>query len=108
MQGGGKGSAQALAVLPGMGKPGTNAFTQNLAFELGEHGQQCGHGSAGGRGQIESLGERHEADAEMLQFLQRGEQVGDRPAPAIQAPDQHHVDLPAPGGFDQLLPHLTL
>ena len=36
MEGGGKRSAEALAVLPGMGQSSTNSFTQNLAFELGE------------------------------------------------------------------------
>jgi len=49
--------------------PSTDAVTQNFAFELSEDCQQSSHGSAGGRGQVESLGERHEADAEVLQFL---------------------------------------
>ena len=69
-------SAETFAVLPRMGKPGANALAQNLTLELGERSQQCGHGAAGGRGQIKSFGERHEADAEMLQFLQSREQVG--------------------------------
>ena len=102
------GSAQTFAVLSRMSKPGTDAFAKDFSFELSENSQQSGHGAAGGRGQIESLGQRHEADTEMLQFLQSGEQIGDRSSPAIQAPDQHHVDLPSPGGFDQLLPHLPL
>jgi hypothetical protein len=29
----------------------------------------------------------------MLQFLKCRQQVGDRPAPAVQAPHHHHVDL---------------
>src|SRR5579864_4576477 len=62
VEGGGKRSAEALAVLPGMSQSGANAFTQNLAFELGEDCQQRGHGAAGRCGQIESLGERDEAD----------------------------------------------
>jgi len=36
------------------------------------------HGSTGGRGQGQRFGQRDETDAEMLQFLQRAEQVGDR------------------------------
>jgi hypothetical protein len=50
MQAGGKGSAKTFAILSGMGKPGANALTQNLALELGEDGQQRSHGAAGGRG----------------------------------------------------------
>jgi hypothetical protein len=31
----------------------------------------------------------------MLQFLQSCQWVSDRPAPAVQAPDQHKIDLAA-------------
>jgi hypothetical protein len=58
-------------------KPARTRSRRPLAFELREHRQQCGHGTAGGRGQIKSFGERHESDAEMIQFLQCGKQVGD-------------------------------
>ena len=108
MQSGGKGSAQTFAVLSGMGETSPNALAQDLALELGEHGQQCGHGTAGRRGQIQRLGQRDEADAEMLQFLQGGQQIGDRSSPSVQPPHQHHIDFPAPRGFHQLLPHLPL
>jgi len=47
--------------------------------------------------------QRNETDPEMLQFLQCGEQVRDRPAPAIQSPHQHQVDLPAASGFQESL-----
>ena len=49
-----------------------------------------------------------EADAEMFQFLQSGEQVGYRSSPAVQSPYHNHVDLSSPCGFHQLLPHLPL
>jgi hypothetical protein len=108
VQCGSKWSAQTFAVLSRMSKPGTDAFAKDFSFELSENSEKSGHGAAGGRGQIESLGKRDEADAEMLQFLQSGKQVGDRSPPAVQTPDQYHVDLPAPGGFDQPFPHLPL
>ena len=44
----------------------------------------------------------------MLQFLEGRQQVRDRPAPAIQPPDQHHVDLAAARGLQQFLPPLPL
>ena len=69
VQRGGKGSAQTFAVLSRMSKSGADAFAKDFSFELREDGQQSGHSATGGRGQIESFGQRHEADAEMLQFL---------------------------------------
>jgi hypothetical protein len=39
MQGSRHGAAQALAVLPGMGKSSANALAQNFALELGEDRQ---------------------------------------------------------------------
>src|SRR5690349_636778 len=68
-EGGRNGSAQTFAVLPRMSKPCTDAFAKDFSFELGEDGEQPGHSAAGGRGQIESFGERHEADAEMIELL---------------------------------------
>ena len=104
----GCGPAKPLAVLPGMSQSGPHALSQDLALELSEDGQQRGHRATGRRGQVQRLGQRYEADAEMFQFLQRGEQVGYRSSPAIQPPHQHHIDLPAPRSFHQLLPQLPL
>ena len=88
------------------GRP--RSFPQDLAFELGEDGQQSGHRSAGGRGQVQRLGQRDEADAQMLQFLKRGQQVRHRPAPAVQPPHQHQIDLSAARSFQQFLARLPL
>jgi hypothetical protein len=87
-------SAQALAVLPSVRQASPSSFPQNLLFELSEYGQQAGHRSTSRRGQIQRLRQRNEADAEVLQFLERRQQGRYRSAPAIQAPDQHDVDLP--------------
>ena len=89
-------------------KPSPSSFPQNLPFELGEDRQQSGHRSTGGRGQVQRLGQRHEAHAEMLQFLERRQQIRYRPAPAVQPPDQHHIDLPAAGGLQQFLTSFSL
>src|SRR5579863_251576 len=105
---GGKRAAQGFAVLPGMSQTGANPLAQDFAFELREDCEHGSHGAAGRSSQVEGLGQRDEADAEMLQFLERGQQIGYRSAPAIEPPDQHHVDLAPPSRFDQLLPHLPL
>ena len=65
--------AQALAILTGVRQAGADSFPENLPFEL----RKNGHGSTGRRGQIQCLRQRHEADAEMLQFREGRPQVGD-------------------------------
>jgi hypothetical protein len=40
---------------------------------------------------------------QMFQFLEGSQQIRYRPAPAIQSPDQHQVDLPAASGFQDFL-----
>ena len=62
----------------------------------------------GGRSQIQRLGQRNEADAEMLQFLKGRQQIRYRPAPAVQPPHQHDIDLAAAGGLQQFLTSFSL
>ncbi len=98
MDGGGCGTAQLLAVLACVGQASARSFLQNLPLEGGENGQHGRHRPSGGRGQIQRLGQRYETHSEMLQFLEGGQQIRDRPAPAVQAPDQHHIYLSTPSG----------
>ena len=65
--------SQPFPVLPRMGQASPSPFPQNLSFKLSEDRQQSGHGSTGRRGQIQRLGQRHEAHAEMFQFLEGGQ-----------------------------------
>jgi len=88
--------------------PCTNTLAQNLALELGEHSQQCGHGAAGRHGQVQRLGQRHEADTEVFQLLQSGKQVGYRSSPAVRPPYQYYIDFTATRSFYQLLAPLPL
>jgi hypothetical protein len=50
---------------------------------------------------------RDEPDIEVLQFLERHQQIRYEPAPAIQPPYQHHVDLAATDGLQYLLTRLS-
>ena len=95
--------AELFTVLPGVRQARPRSFPQNLPFELGEDRQQAGHGAAGGRGQVQCLGQRDETDSEMLQFLKRRQQVCYRSAPAVEAPDQDDIDFAAARSLDQLL-----
>src|SRR5664280_1133030 len=91
-----------------MGKASPYSFPKDFALEGGENGQQRGHRTTRRSGQVERLGQRHEADAEMLQFLQSREQVGYRSSPAVQTPHHNNVDLSSPCRFQQFLPTLPL
>ena len=84
-----------------MCKAGPSSFPQNFSFELGEDRQQAGHCSPRRCRQIQRFGQGNETHSEMVQFLKRRQQIRNRAAPAIQAPHQHHIDLPATGGFQQ-------
>ena len=44
----------------------------------------------------------------MLQFLERRQQIRHRPAPAIQSPHQHDIDLAAACGLQQFLASFSL
>ena len=74
---------------------------RNFALEGGEDGQQRGHRATRRSGQVQRLGQRHEADTEVFQLLQRGQQVGYRSSPAVQPPNQHHIDFTATRSFYQ-------
>jgi hypothetical protein len=91
-----------------MGQASPGSFPQNLSFELGEDGQQSGHRTPGWCGQIQRLRQRHEADAQMIEFLQGCEQIRYRAAPSIQSPHQHQVDLVTAGGLQQFLASFSL
>ena len=87
---------------------GTYALAQDLAFELGEHREQAGHGAACGCGEIEGFGQRDETDSEVLQLLERRNQIRHGTALAVQAPHQHDIDFTSSCGSDQDIAPLAL
>jgi hypothetical protein len=82
-----------------MSQSSSYAFPQDLAFEGGEDGHQPSHCTAARCGQVQRLGKRYEADAQMFQLLQSSQQIGDRSSPAIQPSHQDNADIPAPCRF---------
>ena len=46
-------------------------------------------------------------DAEMIQFLECGDQIRQRSSPAVQTPDEHDIDLAPSRCFHQLLPQFA-
>jgi len=77
----GRRSSQPFPVLSCVNQACPGSFPQDLPFELGEDREQPGHSATGGRGQIQRLGSGDKADAQMLEFLQRYQQIRYRAAP---------------------------
>jgi hypothetical protein len=48
-------AAESFALLACVHQPGADTLAKDLAFELGEHREQSGHGVACGRRQVEVL-----------------------------------------------------
>ena len=90
---------ETFTILAGVGETSPRSFPQNLSFKLGEDRQQTGHGSTRGCGQVQRFGQRDEAHSEMLQFLKGCQQIRYRPAPSVQSPRQHYIDLSATRGL---------
>ncbi len=103
MYGGGCRPAEPFPLLARMCQASSCSFAQDLSFELRKDGQQAGHRSTGGCGQIQRLRQGNETHSEVLQFLKSRQQIGNRAAPAVQPPDQHDIDLPSPSGLQQFL-----
>jgi hypothetical protein len=102
------GRPRRLPFWRGMSETGPHALPKDLALKGGENGQQRGHCTTRRCGQVQRLGQRYEADTEVFQLLQSGQQVGYRSSPAIQPPHQHHIDFTAACSFYYLLPSLPL
>jgi len=100
-------AAEAFADASGVIQSCADTLAQNVAFERREHSEQSGHSAANGRRKVQRFGQRHEANPQLGQFLERGNQVGHRTAPPIQPPYQHYIDLSPSCSIDQLLPLLA-
>jgi hypothetical protein len=44
----------------------------------------------------------------MLQFLERRQQIGYGPTPAVQSPNEHYIDFSAAGGREQFVKSFSL
>ena len=97
------GAAVRAAFFAGLGDSGFHSIAENVALELGEHRQHAGEGSSARRRQVERLAQRDEADLQLCQFLQGGDEVDERAAPAIEPPDDDDIDFPSTGGTQQVL-----
>jgi hypothetical protein len=71
-----------------------DAFSRDLAFELGEREQDVQRQPAHGRGGVEGLRDGDEGHAVPIEHLDQLGEVGERAAEAVDLVDHHHVDQP--------------
>jgi hypothetical protein len=74
----------------GLSQPSFDPFTDDLPLELRKHRQHPSHGPPGRRGQIQRFSQRDEAHTELMQSLERDNQVGQRSSPPVKPPDHYH------------------
>ena len=79
-----------------------DTLAEDVPFEGSKHGQQPSHRSTRRRGQIQRLRHRNKTHAECGQFPQRGNQIRNGSAPAVQPPFRHDINFPPPRGVEQL------
>ncbi len=97
------------AILAGLpcGRPSlracANPVAQNVALELGEHRQHAGERPPARRRQIERLAQRDKPHLQRCQFLQGGDEIDERPSPAIEPPHDDDIDFPPASGAYQFL-----
>ena len=75
--------AEPLAIHSSVGQARPSPFLQDLPFETGEDCEHGGHRSPSRCRQIQRFGQRHEANAQVFEFLQGCQQIRYRAAPSI-------------------------
>ncbi len=85
------------------GDAGFDAIAQDVALELRKDGEHAGERAAARRRHIQSFGERHEANVQRAELLQRADEIKQRAPPAIEPPHEDGVDLASPCGVHHRL-----
>ena len=84
-------SAAVAAPGPGGGQPGAGAFADEVAFELGQGGEDVEDELAAGGGGVDRLLEATEPDPAVGEAGDGVDQVAQRPAQPVQLPDDQGV-----------------
>jgi hypothetical protein len=79
---------------PGRGQPGGRPLTDEVAFELGQGGEDMEHELAAGGGGVDRLLQAAEPDAAVGQPGDGVDQMPQGPAEAVQLPDDQGVARP--------------
>lgn len=95
---------EGLSFGPCLRDAGFDALAEYFPFKLGEYGQHTRQGPACRRGHIKCFRQRDEADAQLGQFLQRQDEIGQRAAPAVQPPDDDRIQFASADGSKEVFP----
>jgi len=90
-------------VLAGLGNACFDAVTQNVPFKFGEHSQHSGKSPTAWSRQIEGLAQRDKTNIQRDQFLQRSDEIGERPPPAVESPHEDGINLFSTRGAEQFV-----
>jgi hypothetical protein len=86
-----RGSATGAAAGPSRGQPGAGAFADEVAFELGQGGEDMEDELAAGGGGVDGLLEAAQSDAAVGQAGDGVDQVAEGAAEAVEFPDDQGV-----------------
>jgi hypothetical protein len=79
------------AAATSLGEAGSGAFADQGALELRDRPEHVEHQHAPGLGGVDALGQRHQADAALLEVLPAGDQLFERPGKLVGLPYYQHV-----------------
>jgi hypothetical protein len=79
---------------PGGGQPSHRAFADEVAFELGQGGEDMEHKLAARRGGVDRLLQAADPDAPLSEASDGIDQVPERAAEAVELPDDQGVTGP--------------
>src|SRR5712692_4054138 len=85
----------------GPSQAGGDPFTDQVPFELREHGEHPEHRPAGGGGRVDRLIQHHEVDAECFELPAEGDQVLERTCQAIELRADDHADRAPTDGLQE-------
>ena len=89
--------AEALTFEPGAAHAGAHPLDDQVAFQLGDRAHDDHHGPAQRTAGVDVLAEANELDVEVVELIQHFQKVPDGAGHTIEGPDQHDIELAAPG-----------
>ena len=74
---------------------------------IGEHGQHAGQCATARGCHVQSFAQRHKANPQGRQLLQRIHEIDQRASPAVEPPHNHKINFPPSGCHQEFFPFLS-
>ncbi len=91
------GTADVLAFQLGAAHAGFHSFNNKVAFQLGNGADDDDHGASQRATGVDVFAKGNEADVEMIELIQRFQEVSDGARQPVERPDHDHVKAAAAG-----------